>query len=105
LEAAGIEPASKFSATSKHEMTRVICPSCGAALALQDSGTNSHVLALDDRLRNIIRSLPHLPDQMLRIVEAACLQPVSRGVSSTDDVAKNEFPPPRERAIDLSTSD
>jgi hypothetical protein len=103
VEAAGIEPALKFSAISEPETTCVICPSCGAALALQDSGTNRHVLSLDDRIAVIVRTLPYLSDQMLKIVEAVCLQPASQDIAVMGEAPKSEFPPPRERAIDLST--
>ncbi len=84
-------------------MTYVNCPSCGAALALQDSGTKSHVLALNDRLALIVRALPHLSDQMLTIVEAACVGSASRDIAENVDAGRIEFPRARERAIDLST--
>ena len=86
-------------------MTCVNCPSCGAALALQDSGTNRHTLALNVRLSRIVQALPHLSDQMLRIVEAVCLQLGSRDSAGTCDAAEGELPRQRERAIDLSGPD
>lgn len=84
-------------------MTCVICSSCGAALALQDSGTKSHVLALNVRHARIVQALPHLSNQMLGIVEAVCFQSASGDPAGKGDAAEIEYPPPRERAIDLSS--
>lgn len=80
MEAAGIERAS-FQVASPMHAKGYESGACGlAATVLGDVGTDCRCMTSDDRLRRILEALQHQPEEVLKKVEALCLQPASRNI-------------------------
>jgi hypothetical protein len=69
MEAAGIEPDSRFAVTSDAVKTSVICTACGAALALHLGDPSSRSMACHDTsLAVLIAAWPSFSDELKRVI-------------------------------------